>query len=63
MKGFVICRPYSSSNIIRIIKQRRVRWAGNVAYMGKMRNAYRGEMGRECSIHGKDEECIQGFDG
>jgi hypothetical protein len=31
---------YSSSNIIRIIKSRRVRWAGRVARMGETRNAY-----------------------
>jgi hypothetical protein len=29
---------YSSPNIIRIIKSRRMRWAGNVARMGKKRN-------------------------
>jgi hypothetical protein len=33
MRDFIICRLYSSSNIIRIIKQRRVRWAGDVAHM------------------------------
>jgi hypothetical protein len=32
---------YSSPSIIRIIKSRRVRWAGNVARMGEKRNAYR----------------------
>jgi hypothetical protein len=32
---------YSSSNIIRIIKSRRMRWAGHVARMGEKRNAYR----------------------
>jgi hypothetical protein len=32
---------YSSSCIIRIIKARRMRWAGHVARMGKKRNAYR----------------------
>jgi hypothetical protein len=31
---------YSSPNIIRIIKSRRMRWTGHVARMGK-RNAYR----------------------
>ena len=25
--------PYSSSNIVRVIKSRRMRWAGNVARM------------------------------
>jgi hypothetical protein len=32
---------YSSSNIIRMIKLRRMRWAGYVARMGEKRNAYR----------------------
>jgi hypothetical protein len=32
---------YSSLSIIRIIKARRMRWAGHVARMGEMRNAYR----------------------
>jgi hypothetical protein len=31
---------YSSPNIIRMIKSRRIRWAGYVARIGKMRNAY-----------------------
>jgi hypothetical protein len=32
---------YSSPSIIRIIKLRRLRWAGHVARMGKKRNVYR----------------------
>jgi hypothetical protein len=32
---------YSSPSIIRIIKSRRMRWAGHVALMGENRNAYR----------------------
>jgi hypothetical protein len=32
---------YSSPSIIRIIKARRMRWAGHVARMGEKRNAYR----------------------
>jgi hypothetical protein len=32
---------YSWPNIIRIIKSRRMRWAGHVARMGEKRNAYR----------------------
>jgi hypothetical protein len=32
---------YSSPIIIRIIKSRRMRWAGHVARMGEKRNAYR----------------------
>jgi hypothetical protein len=36
---------YSSPNIIRMIKPRRMRWAGHLARMG-MRNAYRILVGR-----------------
>jgi hypothetical protein len=32
---------YSSPSIIRIVKGRRMRWAGHVARMGEKRNAYR----------------------
>jgi hypothetical protein len=32
---------YSSPSIIRIIKSRRMRWAGHVTRMGEKRNAYR----------------------
>jgi hypothetical protein len=32
---------YSSPSIIRIIKSRRMRWAGYIARIGEKRNAYR----------------------
>jgi hypothetical protein len=32
---------YSSPSIIRIIKSRRMRWAGHVTRMGEKRNVYR----------------------
>jgi hypothetical protein len=32
---------YPSPSIIRIIKSRRMRWAGHVARMGEKRNGYR----------------------
>jgi hypothetical protein len=32
---------YSSSSIIRLIKSRRMRWAGHVARLADKRNAYR----------------------
>jgi hypothetical protein len=37
---------YSLPSIIRIIKSRRMRWAGHVARMGEKRNAYRYLVGR-----------------
>jgi hypothetical protein len=41
---------YSSGNVIRMIKSRKMRWEGNVASMGKMRNAYTRSFGRP--MHG-----------
>ena len=37
---------YSSPNIVRVIKSRRMRWAGNVARMGEERGAYRVLLGK-----------------
>jgi hypothetical protein len=37
---------YSSSNIIQVIKSRRLRWAGHVACMQKRRGAHRALVGK-----------------
>jgi hypothetical protein len=37
----VLHNLYFSPSIIRMIKSRRMKWAGHVARMGKKRNAYR----------------------
>jgi hypothetical protein len=37
---------YSSPNIVRVIRSRRMRWAGDVAYMGEGRGVYRVLVGR-----------------
>jgi hypothetical protein len=37
---------YSSPSIIRLIKSRRMRWAGHVARMGAKRNVYRLLLGK-----------------
>jgi hypothetical protein len=37
---------YSSPNIVRVIKSRRIRWAGHVACMGEGRSVYRVLVGR-----------------
>jgi hypothetical protein len=42
---------YSSPSIIRIMKSRRMRWAGHVAQMGEKRNAYRLLVGK---VRGKE---------
>jgi hypothetical protein len=38
---------YSSPSIIRIIRSRRMRWAGHVARVGDKRNAYRLLVGKQ----------------
>jgi hypothetical protein len=37
---------YSSLNIVRVIKSRRLRWAGHVAHMGEGKGVYRVSVGR-----------------
>ena len=37
---------YSSPNIVRVIKSRRMRWARHVAHMGEERGAYRALVGK-----------------
>jgi hypothetical protein len=37
---------YSSPNIVRVIKSRRMRWAGHMAHMGEGRCVYRVLVGR-----------------
>ena len=37
---------YSSPNIVRVIKSRRMRWVGHVAYMGERRDVYRVLVGK-----------------
>jgi hypothetical protein len=37
---------YTSPNIVRVIKSRRIKWAGHVARMGKKRGVYRVLVGK-----------------
>jgi len=37
---------YPSTNIVRVIKSRRMRWAGHVARMGEERGVYRDLVGK-----------------
>jgi hypothetical protein len=37
---------YSSPNIIRVMKSRRLRWAGHMACLGERRGAYRALVGK-----------------
>jgi len=37
---------YSSPNIVRVIKSRRIRWAGHVEHMGERRDVYRVMVGK-----------------
>jgi len=45
---------YSSSNIVRVIKSRRMRWAGHVAGMSEERGAYRVLVGKPERLDGGD---------
>jgi len=46
---------YSSPNIVRVIKSRRMRWAGYVARMGERRGVYRVLVGKpEKRDHSRD---------
>jgi hypothetical protein len=38
--------PYTSPNLVRVIKSSRMRWAGHVAHMGEGRGVYRGFVGK-----------------
>ena len=38
---------YSSPSIVQLIKWRRMRWAGHVAFIGVRRGVYRVEVGKE----------------
>jgi hypothetical protein len=46
LKSIKLNDLHSSPNIIRVIKSRRMRWAGHVARMGEGRSAYRVLVGR-----------------
>jgi len=41
-----LCDLYYSSSIVRVIKSRRMRWAGHVARMGERRGVYRVLVGK-----------------
>ena len=51
---------YSSPNIVRVIKSRRMRWAGHVARMGEERGAFRVLVGKP---EGKDHWGDLGVEG
>jgi hypothetical protein len=52
---------YPLPNIVRMIKSRRMRWAGHVAHMGEIRNAYNILVGK---LEGKRDHSVHiGIDG
>jgi hypothetical protein len=51
---------YSSPNIIRVIKSRRLRWAGHITRVGKRRSAYKVLVGKR---EGRNRLEDQGVDG
>ena len=54
------CYLYSSPNIVRVIKSRRMRWPGRVARMGEGKGVYRVLVGKP---EGGDHLEDQGVDG
>jgi hypothetical protein len=51
---------YSSPNIIRVIKSRRMRWAVYVARMGERRGAYRVLLGKPDGKNHLEDQCVDG---
>ena len=51
---------YSSPNIVRVIKSRRMRWVGHVAHMGEERGVYRVLVGK---LEGRNHWGDLGVDG
>jgi len=51
---------YSSPNSVRVIKSRRMRWAGHVARMGESRGVYRVLMGKTGSKNHLEDPGIDG---
>ena len=52
---------YSSPNIVRVIKSRRIRWAGHVARMGEERGAYRVLVGKLEGKRPLGRLCVDGW--
>jgi hypothetical protein len=46
MEEVALCVLYSSPDIIRQMKSRRMRWAGNMARMGEDRKLYKALLGK-----------------
>ena len=59
-KNYIMRSLYCSPNIVRVIKPRRMRWAGHVACMGQRRGIYRVLVGKP---EGKDQLGDPGLDG
>jgi len=52
---------YTSPNIVRVIKSRRMRWAGHVARMGEERGMYRFLLGKpegKCTLGRPRRRCV-----
>jgi hypothetical protein len=52
---------YSSPSIIRMIKSRRMRWAGHVTRMGEKRNAYRILVGKPLGKNHWVDQAVGGW--
>ena len=56
-----LCDLYCSPNIVRVIKSRRMRWAGHVARKGNMKGAYRDWWGNLREIEQLKELDVDGI--
>jgi hypothetical protein len=52
---------YSSPSIIRVIKSRRMRWAGHAARMGERRDAYRILVGKPEGKNHLENQDVDGW--
>jgi len=52
---------YSSPNIVRVIKSRRMRWGGDVVHMGEERGVYRVLVGNRRERDHWGDLCVDGW--
>jgi hypothetical protein len=56
MRSFIT--SYISQNVIRLIRPKRIKWAGHLERMGQTKNAYNPEEKRALGSLGADEKIL-----